>query len=251
MKPYFKIFFLLLAAFFLNAATSLAQEVTSHGKPVTFVKQRATHFDEKTLRENMLADGLPLPVADKLIEQHRQMWLKGMHVEWSRAQTARNGNGDPHTCAVCDAMSAENGWGAWEGAIGGNSSQNPPVWGALGTPAAPNFNLNSGNGLDLCTPGFNPGDPPLPLVAPGFGNTSIELGEPQTAGSVAEQLVYPLTVAVTDTNFIYAYALVLEDAGHPDGERPYAEFVMLNPAGDTIPCAFFHYESAEIGRAHV
>ena len=229
----------------LSAATGMAQQVNYKDKPVTFIKQRATHFDEKTLRENMTADGLPQPVVNKLVEQHRQMWDKGMHVEWSRAQTARNGPGNPSTCAVCDAMSAENGWGAWQGAVGGNSSMNPPVWGPLGSPTAPNFNLNSGGGNDLCTPGFNFGDPPIPLVAPGFGNTSIELGEPQMAGSVAEQLVYPLTVAVTDTNFIYAYALVLEDAGHPDGERPYAEFVMLNPAGDTIPCAFFHYEASE------
>ncbi len=223
----------------------MAQQVRYKEKPVTFIKQRATHFDEKTLRETMTADGLPAPVVNKLVEQHRQMWADGMHVEWNRAQNARNGPGNPNTCAVCDAMSAENGWGAWQGAVGSNSTSNPPVWGALGFPSAPNFNLYSGVGNDLCTPGNNPGDPPLQLVAPGFGNTSIELGEPQMAGSVAEQLVYPLTVAVTDTNFIYAYALVLEDAGHPDGERPYAEFVMLNPAGDTIPCAFFHYEASE------
>ncbi len=245
MKFSFLKYFFLFPLCILFIMIGKAQQVFEKGNPVTFVKQRATHFDEKVLRERMLADGLPIAVTNKLVEQHRQMWAKGMLVEWSSAQTARNGPGNPGTCAVCSDMSAENGWGAWDGAVGDNSSGNPPLWGPLGSPTAPNFNLNSGPGKDICTPGFNPGDPPLPLVAPGFGSTSIELGEPQMAGSVTEQLVYPLTVAVTDTNFIYAYALVLEDAGHPNGERPYAEFVMLNPAGDTIPCAFFHYEAAE------
>ena len=84
----------------LSAATGMGQQVRYNNTPVTFIKQRATHFDEKALRENMTADGLPQPVANKLIEQHRQMWDKGMHVEWSRAQTARNGTGNPSTCAV-------------------------------------------------------------------------------------------------------------------------------------------------------
>ena len=229
----------------MGIAPLQAQQVRYKDQPVHFTKERADHFDEKALRERMFADGLSSAVVDKLVEQHRRLWAQGMHIEWSRAQSARNGTGNPNTCAICADMSAEGGWGAWQGAVGGNSGSNPPIWGALGSPQAPNFNLNSGSGIDWCTPGFNPNDPPLPLVAPGFGNTSIELGEPQAAGSITEQLVYPLTVSVSDTNFIYAYALVLEDAGHPDGERPFAEFVMLNPAGDTIPCAFFHYEAAE------
>ncbi len=229
----------------LCTSMAAAQQVLYKEKPLQLTKHREEHFDEKSLRERMAADGLPSPVINKLVEQHRQMWAKGMHIEWTRAQqTSRNGNGN-HTCAICSDMSAENGWGAWQGAVGSNSGANPPVWGSLGAPNSPNFNLMTGPGIDPCTPGFNPGDPPLPVVARGFGSTSIELGESQTAGSITEQLTYPLTVAVTDTNFIYAYALVLEDAGHNNGERPYAEFVMLNPAGDTIPCAFFHYEGAE------
>jgi len=245
VKFFYRTYLNLICALALYASPAAAQQVSYKGNPVQFVKERPDHFDEKYLRERMTADGLSGPVVDKLVEQHRKMWAKGMHIEWSRPQsTARNGTGN-NICAVCSDMSAEGGWGAWQGAVGDNSSGNPPLWGPLGSPSAPNFNLNSGSGIDNCTPGFNFGDPPLPLVAPGFGNTSIELGEPQTAGSITEQLVYPLTVAVTDTNFIYAYGLVLEDAGHPDGERPYAEFVMLNPAGDTIPCAFFHYEAAE------
>ncbi|MEO8087296.1 MAG: PKD domain-containing protein, partial [Bacteroidota bacterium] len=244
-----RFFFIKLILFFslclLYITKSTAQQVYYKEKPVSFVQQRSTGFDEKVLRERMAADGLPVAVADKLVEQHRLLWEKGLHVQWSSAQNIRNGNGDPVTCAVCNAMSGESGWGAWQGAVGDNSNGNPPLWGPLGTPSAPNFTLNSGPGLDICTPGFNPNDPPLPLVAPGFGSTSILLGEQQMAGSITEQLVYPLTVAVTDTNFIYAYALVLEDAGHPDGERPFAEFVMLNPSGDTIPCAYFHYEGAD------
>jgi gliding motility-associated-like protein len=230
----------------LCISSAMGQEVRYKNERVKFTKEYAGHFDEKVLRERMTADGLPVAVVNKMVEQHRQLWAHGMHVEWNHPQAAAiDGSGTPVTCAVCSDMSAEAGWGAWQGSVGGNSGGNPPGWGALGAPSAPNFNLYTGPGIDICTPGFNPGDPPLPLVAPGFGNTSIELGEPQMAGSVCEQLVYPLTVAVTDTNFIYAYALVLEDAGHPNGERPYAEFVMLNPNGDTIPCAFFHYEAAE------
>jgi gliding motility-associated-like protein len=237
-------YFLLLTGLLLLQSTS-AQHVRYNNTPVAFIKEKQHSFDAEKLRNQMMNDGLPSAVADKLVELHRKLWSKGLLMQWQHPSSARDGTGVPTTCALCSGLSADNGWGAWQGAIGDNSNGNPALWGPLSAPASPNFNLNSGTGIDPCTPGNNPGDPPLPLVAPGFGNTSIELGEQQTAGSITEQLVYPLTVTVADTNFIYAYALVLEDAGHPDGERPFAEFVMLDPAGDTIPCAFFHYEAAE------
>src|SRR3972149_6945540 len=123
----------------------------------------------------------------------------------------------PVTNTICSNLGVESGWGAWKAAtgdfIGGNITFNATNL----SPVTPRFNLTSGVGFDVCTPN----SPRIPVVASGFGNASIQLGQIQTNGNLGgcnsgciEQLTFPLTVTAQDTNFTFAYAIVMEDAGH-------------------------------------
>ncbi len=166
-------------------------------------------------------------------------------------------NPSPNSVGTCADMGAENGWGVWEASTGyvlyvaGGTTF--VVTGQ--TPTAPRFNIVNSAGADACTPGPNPGDPTLPFVAPGFGNASIQLGEPNANGNMggcnggpyggcAERLTYNLQVSSSDTNFTYAYAVVLENpcnAIHTSNQVPFAEIYILDSKGDTIPCSHHKY----------
>ncbi len=89
--------------------------------------------------------------------------------------------------AACSDLGGENGWGAWqalEGANHYNTAGAPLFLTPVTLPTSPRFNLTTGAGLDPCTPGPAPGSPPVPVVCPfpGFGNTSIQIGQPQADG---------------------------------------------------------------------
>jgi len=165
-------------------------------------------------------------------------------------------------CGGCRGMGAENGWNVWEGEAGENFDSLGLNLSVLPT-VAPRFNITTGAGVDPFTPGVRAGDPPITLVAPpGFGRNSIQLGQPSTDGQgggcsspfnpfaagCAERLTYCFTVGVNDTNFIYAYAFVMEnpnDSSHSIETMPYVEFMILDAIGDTIPCAYQRYIASE------
>ena len=176
----------------------------------------------------------------------------------------------PVTNATCSGLGVETGWGAWQSRTGSISS-GTITWDAAGwvAPVGPRFNLTSGTGTDACTPGPVPGAPTLPVVCPGFGNASIQLGQPQTNGSLGgcgatmqvlpppfppqfmpagcvEQLTYPLSVTASDTNFVYSYAVVIEDPGHPVNEQPFVSLGIYDQAGNAIPCGYFKYTAGNL-----
>jgi len=166
--------------------------------------------------------------------------------------------------AACSDLGGENGWSSYTAATGFHQKGGSPdpTFFAPVAPVTPRFNLTSGAGVDPCTQGTT--GPPIPLVCPGFGNASIQLGQPNTSGlnggcanslpypppgvgaagnGCSEQLRYPLTVGPQDTNFIYAYALVLENppGGHTAAEAPFSEIYILKANGDTVPCSHRKY----------
>ncbi len=149
----------------------------------------------------------------------------------------------------CSDMGVENGWSQWTGIYGSAIGANPPNWTGSPTnpPPAPtssqNISITSGTAVDPCTPGASLGSPAIPVVCPGSGNASIQLGVQQTSGGVAERITFPLTVTANDTNFIYSYALVFYDPGssHAYKEKPYAEFMILDANGDTVPCSYNYF----------
>ena len=197
--------------------------------------QQAYTADEIQFRKRMEADGATLPVIDKAVEQRRlQEKIKHLpsnnQVPSSVLRTAT---------ASCADMGGETGWGDWTSDIGYNSSGTPYYGAASNPPTSPNFVLTSGIGIDQC--GSNAGNPRISYVAPGFGNHSIRLGEPQMAGSVAERASFSFYVNATDTDFTYMYALVIQDAGHLPFEQPFISLCIHDASGASIPCGCFRY----------
>jgi len=189
---------------------------------------------------------------------------QSLHQNKTEAHTVRKEGTAPVPFATCSDMGAESGWGSWTAADGyfqyGGSPY--PVFFGFGAPAAPRFNITSGAGVDPCTQGTL--GPTVPVVCPGFGNASIQLGQPNTNGlnggctssgqypgpgtgaagnGCSEKLKYPLTVSALDTNFIYAFAIVVENpaGGHTISEAPFAEIYMLDQIGDTVACSHQKY----------
>ncbi|MBI4931368.1 MAG: PKD domain-containing protein [Bacteroidetes bacterium] len=236
---FFSIVFAASAFLLLNTNYSHAQESKAGNNFILNVNNTAG-FDENTLRARMKVDGLSDPVIDKLIAQRKLLSMNGKSVEWIGMKKASS---TPVPFAACSDMGAENGWGAWCGAAG---TSGPPSFGGQSCPppasnGSTGFNLTAGAGIDACTPGFAPGSPTIPVVCPGFGNASIQLGVPQMPNCYAEQITYPLTVTPADTNFIYAYAIVLEDPGHDVANQPFVDLCIYDSAGNPVPCGCFRY----------
>lgn len=75
----------------------------------------------------------------------------------------------------------------------------------------------------------------LPVVAPDGGDYAVRLGNCNN-NYQAEQISYTFVVDSNNTNFIYRYAVVLEDPGHGQSEQPY--FSINMKVGSTqISCA--------------
>ena len=159
-------------------------------------------------------------------------------------------------------LGVENGWGGWVAQEGylkfGNQS---PVFFVPQSPITPRFVIKTGAGFDSCSVGTN--SPAVPLVAPGFGNASILLGEPKkndvdggctnngnypppgtsVAGNgCSEKITYSFNVSVNDTNFVFANAsfFISSSNGHLIHERPFAEIYMLDGT-DTVSNSHYRY----------
>ena len=216
--------------------------------PFFSFSQRSIFTDQPSRRETT-----KISEADKkkMLERREELIKKGM--QFKTTERTRTGNPlPPVPLTSCGNLGVESGWSLWQGAIGDASFVNSPTIaiGAPGAPTAPRFNITTGTGSDICTPGPNVGDPTIPLVAPGFGTASLQLGETATNGSsggcnygCVEQATYPFAVTAQDTSFIYAYALVYEfpSSGHLLEEAPFAEIYMLAANGDTVPCTHVKY----------
>ena len=239
---YSKTFFpsVLLFAFLFLYHSAKAQETNA---PEKIIKIDRTSFDEKALRGKMKNDGVPQPLIDKFISERKLTETRQRAFQFNTS-SQKDGN-PPVPFAACSDMGGETGWGAWQGDVGsansGSQTWTPPP----GAPTAPNFNLTAGAGIDPCTPGLGPCTPApcpsIPVVAPGFGNASLQMGQQQTTGCVAEELTYALTVTAADTNFIFAYAMVLQDAGHSVADQPFVDLCITDSNGNPVPCGCFRY----------
>ena len=72
----------------------------------------------------------------------------------------------------------------------------------------------------------------LPIVPPG-STSSARLGNSNT-GAEGEQLKYTMTVTPQNALFIYKYAAVLEDPGHPPNAQPVFQMRLLDQNGTQI-----------------
>ncbi len=88
----------------------------------------------------------------------------------------------------------------------------------------------------------------LPMVWPGGGNYSSRMGNMwQTVGSDAtgdgETTSYSFLVTTGNSNFIYHYAVVLNDGGHAAGQQPYFNIGMKDSSGNAIPVADYQVDA--------
>ncbi len=214
--------------------------------------------EKLSVSEQIKANQIPEAALEVIRKQNEKLILEGRKISvqcYSRSNSSS-------ACGTCHDMGVENGWDVWQAEAGENFDSlglnlTPTI------PSPPRFNLTTGAGIDPLTPGVNPGDPAITLVAPpGFGASSIQLGQPQTDGQgggcspqqgqlsagCAERLTYCFTVGIADTNFIYAYAFVMENpdaSSHTIENMPYVEFMILDASGDTISCAYQRYIATE------
>ncbi len=78
---------------------------------------------------------------------------------------------------------------------------------------------------------------PLPTVNPaGGGAHSAMVGNGPVTGAQAGELSTSFTVSASMTNFTYAYAVVLEDPGHPVSDQPYFFQAFTDQGGNLISC---------------
>jgi PKD repeat protein len=246
--------FVITGVFFISAFNLSAQDS----------KESNYSAEEKKSIAIMKRDGVPDASIDKWVMHRRLVSLKDKNIN---IKSSRSGPLPGVNANSCGDMGGENGWSGWQASVGdyadqGNvntitysqSNVSPTLFPAR-------FVLTTGTGTDACTPGPAANSPPLPVVAPGFGNRSIQLGERTTTGmqggcnrGCVERLTYSFTVSKADTNFIYAYAFVFDfrmNNGQPDHtahQVPFAEIYILDAKGDTVKCSHQKYMGDTLGQ---
>ncbi len=244
---------ILIGAF--SVSTFLYSDVNAQQNQPRLIRKEivaANTFNEAKERAMMAKDGLTQPVIDKLIAERKLFFMRMRNTHHGDEIPMNQLRGGNLMANSCSDLGGENGWAQWYGAPGvTNGVTGIPTLSVAVNPPVSNantcFNLTSGAGIDPCTPGTDPvtgaPGPPIQVVAPGFGNTSIQVGCPGIPGCYAEQITYSFTPTAQDTNLVYTYAVILYDPGSSHGvtERPFVDFVILAPNGDTVPCSYHHY----------
>lgn len=137
----------------------------------------------------------------------------------------------------CNDGLETNSFAGWQGQTGNTNTSNTqyPNW-TGNSIISPNFGIVSiVNSNDSCA--FTD----IPLPAPFFGNYSAIIGQPLAAGCGAEQLSYSFTVSPADTNFLFTYAIVIQDAGHAILQQPVFNVKVLDQNANPIPNGSFTY----------
>jgi gliding motility-associated-like protein len=230
----------------------------------------AYELSETELRQGMKMEGATDAQIDAAMVRYKEM---NMHMERIDNNNYKKENPLPVPCSSCSDIGVDNGWGPWIGQVGmavDVPSSSPWYGGPDGIytgctysvtytpppapatypsfcssspyPAMGFYNLTSGPGNDPCTPGPIPGSPAIPLTSP-FGNAFIQMGVRTKSFTGAEILTYNFAVTSQDTNFIYAYAFVMHDAGvsHNYANQPYVSIIITKANGDTVPCSYQRY----------
>ena len=84
--------------------------------------------------------------------------------------------------------------------------------------------------------GFDPIVPMIPVVSPWGGTYSLKLGNSED-GSKAEKLVFDYLVSANNTNFVYQYAVILQNQSgtpHPQNQQPAFRIKITNTATGAI-----------------
>lgn len=107
---------------------------------------------------------------------------------------------------------------------------------------------NGSNTMAGCCPNVSsmfaivgPGTDPntgIPTVPPGAGNFTCRFGD-MTIGGMSYRLKQTFTVTPASTNFVFRYAVILEDGAHICNEQPFFNVTMVDCNNNPIPCSSF------------
>lgn len=92
----------------------------------------------------------------------------------------------------------------------------------------------------IMTGGMDP-NVPISVVPPGGGN-SIRLGNRLT-GNQSQRIRQTFNVSAGNPNFVYQYAVVLEDNGHGQLDQPYFHIRMYDASNNLINCATYDVDA--------
>ncbi len=146
---------------------------------------------------------------------------------------------------ACDNIDFEtsnlSGWSAYY-AVNTSSttafSNTAPVGGVCGAVTTSAFDPNTGTNQVTITSGAGV-DPIagalIPVVCPTGGNYSCMIGDGPRNGAQMGILQQSFMVTAANANFIYMYAVVLENPSHIYYEQPYFNVQMLDQNGNPIP----------------
>ena len=176
-------------------------------------------------------------LADKWLKEYIQrsrnkitenIFLKGTKASGCSNLDFENGNFSNWTCQTATNYNYPAGDGL--------PSTNETTWSGTAPVANRHVITNAASGND---PYGN-----FPMLAPNGGSFSVKLGN-NSSNNEAEQLVYTFFVNPQDTNFIYKYAIVLEnpDPPHTWAEQPYFELKIYDGSNNVIPCSYQQYSA--------
>ncbi len=224
--------------------------------------QTTAHFDNAAALQEAINKGIDLVDHAGYVQYKYEEWQKANGVSTPQQNNNigyyKNGGGSTPTVQSATNADFENGnHNGWQLYVGENkTSSNGPLDNIRTIPAAgPNDTLSGANLLGcwphdtilrhgLMTPAF--GNDPLTgtsLVSPFGGNYVARLNRYcfTYEGSFIEQ-----TFNVTQSERIlnYAYQVILQDGGHPQGDQAYYTSYVLDALGDTIPNSFVYIQAA-------
>jgi len=184
------------------------------GEAVIIARYREDTLADKWLKEYMQR------IRNKVSEN---MYLKGTKASGCSNLDFENGNFSNWTCQTA----TNYGYPAGDG-----TPSSETTWSGTAPVANRHVITNAASGND---PYGN-----FPMLAPNGGSFSVKLGN-NDINYEAEQLIYTFFVNPQDTNFIYKYAVVLEDPGHTWAEQPYFELKIYDGSNQVIPCSYQQY----------
>lgn len=155
----------------------------------------------------------------------------GTTVGWTGAY----GNGSGSQTSICTG-------GTFLGlCLGYTYYNNPNATGGFNTgPVNAGANAAGGGVHTIMTGGTDP-NVPISVVPPGGGN-SIRLGN-GIANYKAQRLRQTFTVGAGNPNFVYQYAVVLDDEGHGVADQPYFRIRMYDQSNNLIDCATYDVDA--------
>lgn len=160
------------------------------------------------------------------------------NVEWSAEELVFNSR--TNTCFNADFENANlDGWsGAYATTSGEGNLQAGWDMGAMNSTNGNHAIMGPGAGMDPRSGNA------FPRVFPGGGGYSLRLGNEGT-GWQAAQVRYTFNVTTDTELFLYHFAVVMEDPGHPPAEQPYLR-INLIIGGVNIDCGEY-FQASQAG----